>query len=116
MKKIRISKRDLHATVQLYESFREKKPRRLNVVDVDIPTVVACIGYVTAIDYNTTHGSEAQPYRHAFVKGSRPLLCVSPDGRQLILLGGRYKFTERGIVDRDAKGREVENKRHGRAI
>jgi hypothetical protein len=116
VKKLRIPKRDLHATVALYESFREKKPKRLNVVRVDIPTVVACIGYVDAIDYTTTHGKKVVPYRHDFVTGSRPLLCVSPDGKSLLLLGGRFKFTERGIVDRDRNGKEVENKKHGRPI
>jgi len=50
------------------------------------------------------------------VKGSRPLLVASPDGKCLMLLGGRFKFTDRGIVDRDANGREIENKKHRRPI
>jgi hypothetical protein len=41
---------------------------------------------------------------------------VSSDGKTLLLLGGRYQFTERGIVDKDAKGREIENKKHGKKI
>jgi hypothetical protein len=114
--KLRVPKRDLHAAVALYESFREKKPKRLKVVNVDIPTVVACIGHVEAIDYRTTHGSKLTLYRHDFVAGSRPLLCVSSDGKSLLLLGGRYQFTERGIVDKDASGKEVKNKKHGRRI
>jgi hypothetical protein len=114
--KLRVPKRDLHAAIALYESFREKKPRRIKVVDVDIPTVVACIGHVEAIDYRTTHGKKLALYRHDFVKGSRPLLVASPDGKCLMLLGGRFKFTDRGIVDRDANGREIENKKHRRPI
>jgi hypothetical protein len=114
--KLRVPKRDMHAAIALYESFREKKPKRLQVVNVDIPTVVACIGHVEAIDYRTTHGKKLALYRHDFVPGSRPLLVVSPDGRCLMLLGGRFKFTDRGIVDRDASGREVENKKHGKRI
>ena len=113
MKKLKINARQLKQAVALYTSFREKKPRKLKVVTVDIPQVVAVIGYLEYVGYRTTHGNEVQPYHHPFAEGSRPLLCVSSDGRQLVLLGGRYKFTERGIVDRDAKGREIENADHG---
>lgn len=116
VKKLRVSKAELRAAVSLYESFREKKPKRLDVINFDVPAAVACIGFVEGIDYRTTHGSDVQPYRHLFAKGSRPLLCVSADGRQLLLLGGRYRFTDRGIVDKDANGKEIENKKHGRKI
>ena len=123
-KKLQISDREFHATVSIYENFREKKPRRIAVIPVDIPKIVAVIGHVEAlwktkdghlgsIDYKTTHGRKVALYRHDFAAGSRPLLCVSADGRQLLLLGGRYKFTERGIVDRDADDKEIENHAHG---
>jgi hypothetical protein len=106
--------REVRAAVELYESFREKKPKRLDTIHVKIPRVVVHIGYVEVLWYRTTHGKDVQPYEHKFAAGSRPLLCVSSDGKQLLLLGGRYQFTERGIVDKDAKGKEIENKRHGK--
>jgi hypothetical protein len=106
-------KKQLHAAIELYRSFRERTPKKLKTVQIDIPRVVAVIGHCESIDYTTTHGSETVLYRHDFVKGSRPLLCVSSDGKQLMLIGGRFKFTERGIVDRDIKGKEVENIAHG---
>jgi hypothetical protein len=74
------------------------------------------MGYVEGIDYRTTHGKKVELYHHDFAPGSRPLLCVSSDGRQVLLLGGRYKWTDRGIVDRDHKDREIENEGHGRTI
>lgn len=104
------------AAVKLYESFRERKPRRIGRADFKVPAAVACMGYVEGIDYRTTHGKKVTLYHHDFAPGSRPLLAVSSDGKQLLLLGGRYQFTERGIVDRDAKGREVENAGHGKTI
>jgi hypothetical protein len=113
---MRIPKKDLHAAVALYSSFREKNPKRLKIVNIDIPTVVAVIGHCESIDYTTTHGDKVVLYRHDFAQGSRPLLAVSADGRQLLLLGGRFKFTERGIVDRDAKGQEIENTAHGTTL
>ena len=99
--------------VDLYTSFREKKPRKIKRLSVEIPTVVACMGHVEFIGYRTTHGKKLTLYKHDFAPGSRPLLCVSANGRQLMLLGGRYKWTDRGIVDRDAQDREIENADHG---
>jgi hypothetical protein len=102
--------------VKLYKSFRERTPKRIGKIDFVVPRAVACIGYVEGIDYKTTHGSKVTLYHHDFAPGSRPLLCVSADGKQLLMLGGRYQFTERGIVDRDAAGDEIENAGHGKYI
>jgi hypothetical protein len=74
------------------------------------------MGHVEGIDYRTTHAGKVTLYRHKFTKGSRPLLCVSGDGRQLMLLGGRYEWTDRGIQDEDASGRLIGNPKHGRSI
>lgn len=106
--------KQIRQAVALYESFRERKPKKIGRVSLLVPKAVACIGYVEGIDYRTTHGSEPVAYHHSFAAGSRPLFAVSADGRQLILIGGRFKFTERGIVDRDARGREIENPHHGK--
>lgn len=113
---MKVPQRELQAAVELYESFREKRPKKLSTIHVKIPRVVVHVGYIETIWYRTTHGEEVQPYEHKFASGSRPLLCVSADGKQLLLLGGRYQFTERGIVDKDAKGKEIENKRHGKKL
>jgi len=106
----------LQAAAELYESFREKTPRRIGDIKFDLPKAVAIIGHVDQIGYRTTHGKKVVYYKHEFSKGSRPLFCVSADGRQLLLLGGRFKFTDRGIVDRDAKGSEIDNPQHGDPI
>lgn len=109
-------KRQMQQAITLYESFRDAKPKKLARLKVNIPKIVACMGYVESLDYRTTHKGKAQPYRHRFAPGSRPLLCVSSDGRQLMLLGGLYKWTERGIVDRDSRGRERPDPKHGRGV
>lgn len=106
-------KKAIRAAVALYQSFREKHPRRLQTIDFDVPEAVAVIGHVDEICYTTTHGKKTVSYRHEFAPGSRPLMTVSSDGGQLLLLGGRYKFNERGIMDRDAKGRLIDDPRHG---
>lgn len=110
---MQLPRRAIRQAIALYESFRERRPRKIKVLQVDIPQVVACVGHVDYIGYTTTHGRKTQPYKHKFFPGSRPLLCVSADGRQLLLLGGRYVFDERGIVDKDHQGRDVINPAHG---
>lgn len=106
-------KRALRAAVQLFRDFREKEPKRLRVVHFDVPEAVMVIGHVESICYRTDHDGKTELYEHPFQPGSRPLLCASSDGNQLLLLGGRYKFTARGIVDRDAKGKLVYEPGHG---
>lgn len=112
-KKIALNARDRRKAIKIYRDFREKNPKVITVFEVDVPSAVACIGHVESFDYRTTHGKKLALYRHDFAAGSRPLFCVAADGRSIWLLGGRFKFTERGIVDRDAKGREIENVAHG---
>jgi hypothetical protein len=106
-------KKSLRAAVKLFRDFRDKEPRKLMTVDYVIPDAVMVIGHVDEICYTTTHGRKTVSYRHPFREGSRPLLAASSDGKQLLLLGGRYKFTSRGIVDRKEDGTLDFDPRHG---
>jgi hypothetical protein len=103
-------KREVSRAEEVYRGFREATPKRARVVRVVLPKAVAIIGPVRAIEYDTKHGRKAVPYRHKFAAGSAPLLVAAPDGR-IFLLEGRYHFTDRGIVDLDAAGREIEDGR-----
>jgi hypothetical protein len=62
------------------------------------------IGELDLIGYRTKRdgieGGKLVRYAHDFSTGSRPLLAVSSDGKQLHIVGGRYEFTEAGIEDR----------------
>lgn len=62
------------------------------------------IGEMDEIGYQAARegidGGKLARYRHKFRKGSRPLLAVSTDGKQLHVVGGQYEFTEAGIEDR----------------
>lgn len=108
---------EMARAAKLYESFRERAPTRVKKLGIAGPPRIAVdIGHVEFIGYRTTHGRKLTLYQHDFAPGSRPLLCVSPDGKQLLLLGGRYQFTGRGIVDRDIAGREIDNPQHGRPM
>jgi len=74
----------------------------------DMPDAVIQIGTVAGIMYDTVRDGVAEKYIHKFHKNSRPLFCVAPDGKMLLLIGGSYSFTERGIVDTDSQGRAIE--------
>jgi len=65
----------------------------------DTPTVAAPIGSLDAVMYTTIRDGKVEKYIHRFAKSDRPLLAVTPDGRQLLIVGGLYRFTEAGIVD-----------------
>lgn len=62
------------------------------------------IGELDLIGYRArregVEGGKMTRYAHKFRAGSRPLLAVSTDGKQLHVVGGLYEFTEAGIEDR----------------
>lgn len=89
---------------QLYEKFTGHDARELGYADVKpLPKSALCVGHCDGILYSTVRDGRAEEYIHTFKKKDRPLFCVSPDGTQLLLVGGNYDFTERGIVDRSSK-------------
>lgn len=62
-------------------------------------TALTVIGRCDGVLYETVRDGRTERYIHEFAKGDAPLLCVDASGRQLFLIGGRYDFTEKGIVD-----------------
>lgn len=55
-------------------------------------------GELLVIGYRSMR--DGKPYAHEFRKSSRPLLVASHDGKQIVIVGGRYIFTDRGIEDK----------------
>lgn len=49
--------------------------------------------------YTTVRDGEVEKYIHRFKKSARPILAASHDGKQLVLIGGDFVFTECGITD-----------------
>lgn len=85
----------------LYERFTGHDAEVIDKVTVPpLPEAVAIIGECDAVLYTTVRDGKTEKYIHEFAAKDKPLLCASPDGRQLLFVGGRYLFTERGIVDR----------------
>lgn len=92
--------------VNIYERFTGHEATEIDTVNVrPLPKVAAAIGRITAICYETIRDGRKEDYMHEFARVDRPIFAVSPDGRQLLLIGGNYDFTERGIVDKSDKSR-----------
>jgi len=102
-----MSSRDVKRASRLYRGFREEAPQRAKRIAYPVPRAVAVMGHVEFIGYVTTHRGKAHLYIHEFAPGSRPAMAAGPGRNQLYLVGGRYRVTSRGIVDRDASGKEV---------
>lgn len=88
----------------LYERFSGHNPEEVGRVRIPpVPKVGVAIGEVDGILYSTVRDGQLEKYIHKFRKSDRPLFVVSPDGKQLFLVGGAYTFTELGIVDMSDK-------------
>lgn len=105
----KIARKKIAGAANLYKKFREVEPQRARRVTINLPKSVMVMGYLEFVGYSTTHNGKAAMYKHKFAKGSRPLLCAGPGRNQLILVGGRYHVTERGIVDLTPRGTEIED-------
>lgn len=86
--------------IELFKDFTGMDPEHLDEYIVDHPDVSLAIGTLDAVSYTTVREGKTELYEHKFKKKSRPLLCCSHDGKQLVILGGEYTFTERGITDK----------------
>jgi len=58
--------------------------------------VLVVLGELNAVEYITTKGEQEAVWCHDFGK-SRPKLCTTASGR-LVIVGGGYRVTPRGIV------------------
>jgi len=102
----------INAAMKLYESFTGEHPEPLGeYVLPPNPAVGVVIGEMVGVAYEATRDGETEQYFHRFNKKDRPLLVSSHDGKQIIILGGEYDFTENGIVDASDKKFSPRHKR-----
>lgn len=92
---------DLRRAAALYEDFTGHVPEVVaEIRKPRYPDAVLVVGDCDGILYTTVRDGRKERYIHEFKASSRPLFCVSPDGKTLYLLGGAFSFTDRGIVDK----------------
>lgn len=84
---------------KLFKRFHRREPASGEIMLLEFPKDaidVLQMGAVYGIIYKTKE--EPKPFLHKFNKHNRPLLFASSDGKQLYILKGGYRLTERGIV------------------
>jgi hypothetical protein len=98
---------DVKKAARLYERFSGHEAEGIGRIKVKaLPKVGVAIGTIDGIMYTTIRDGREEKYIHQFRAKDKPIFVVSPDGKQLFMIGGAYDFTERGIVDRsDVKNR-----------
>lgn len=92
--------KSLEQAGHLYREFTGHDATHYDEIPVTPMRVGLKVGSVDAILYTTVRDGITEHYIHEFKRSSRPTLVASHDGRALALVGGRYRFTDRGIVDK----------------
>ena len=95
------TRRAVHSAQMLFEDFTGHAGRVVAKIKKPVyPDAVVVIGECDGVLYTTRRDGKMESYIHRFKARSRPLLCSSADGKTLYLLGGAYRFTDRGIIDK----------------
>lgn len=93
------SRLDVDNAIKGYSEFTGMEPGAVTTAPAQPQGVAFLVGSLDAVCYTTVRDGVTEKYIHRFRKASRPLLASSHDGKSLLILGGGYRFTERGIVD-----------------
>jgi hypothetical protein len=96
---------EIERAAQLFRGFRESEPGKVTRLELRLPRAAMVVGELHAIAYSTDHGGKREQYLHQFKRGARPVLLAAHDGRSLIIYGGNFVFSERGIVDKGGRSR-----------
>lgn len=90
----------IEAATALQESFSGHAPANVDTLKVpETARVYTPVGNLAGVLYDTVRDGKPEKYIHRFRRKSRPLLLTSHDGTELRIAGGRFRFTEAGIVD-----------------
>lgn len=95
----RSKRKRVAAGINLFRRFRDEDPEYIDTHKLPQHDVLMLIGTCDGVLYTTSRSGKVEKYIHKFSGNSRPLLACSWDGKQLYLVGGRYNFTDEGIVD-----------------
>lgn len=89
----------LRRAVKLYRDFHGEEPKYIDEYYIVVPSHALKIGMLEGVIYSARMDGKNERFLHEFSGKSRPILAVSADGTQLLVLAGNYRMTDRGIVD-----------------
>jgi hypothetical protein len=87
----------IEQAAKLSRDFHGREPARVTRVAAPSTQVAMVLGALEGVIYRVPDGTR---YLHEFRGTARPKLAATHDGSQLIVQGGRYRMTDRGIVDK----------------
>lgn len=91
--------RKMQQAAQLFHDFTGRKTARITQHELPAsPREGLVFGRLVDVGYESAR--DGRLYRHSFRKRSQPLLIATHDGKTVLIVGGRYAFTDRGIVDK----------------
>lgn len=96
----RLTPRGIDKAKDAFRQFSGMEPA--GIVTLPKPLVTGAVWYLgtmTAVEYETVRDGKTERYRHTFKRKARPALGVTIDALQLVVLGGGYRVTDRGITD-----------------
>jgi len=91
--------KELGAAMRLFQNFTGHSAESIESHLLPEISHAWALGPIEKISYIARRDGETAIYEHEFKESSRPLLVASIDGDQLVIVGGQYQVTERGIVD-----------------
>lgn len=89
----------VRAAMTRFEEFTGHRADKAFRAENPVPSVGLEVGPVLMVGYEATRDGRREKYLHRFAKHARPLLVASHDGHSLHMIGGSYRFTDRGITD-----------------
>lgn len=81
------------------EAFTGHQARRVVLARQKTVRVGFAMGELVGVAYAAKRDGKTDTYFHKFKKDSRPSLVAAHDGSSLVISGGRYHVTDRGIED-----------------
>lgn len=92
---------DVSKGMKLFENFVGRPADRSELIPKpEIPDALVCIGEISVIQYVAERDGKEYEFRHPFAERARPKMCVFPDGTMVLMLGGAWRFTQDGYIDR----------------
>mgnify|MGYP005846928769 CR=1 FL=1 len=85
----------LGAASDLHQRFFGRAPDRVERARLETPRVLVELGELRALVYRAARDGRPRQYVHFFERP--PRLLADAHGRQLVIAGGRYCVTRRGI-------------------
>ncbi len=88
--------RRAHGLFRWFNRFAADRVRRARCVRI-VPRVLVQLGRLEGLIYSSDRGRRGRVKKYIHFMETPPILASDPAGRQLYVVGGRYRVTPRGI-------------------